>query len=244
MPHSLTSRQRETLEYLRGYIKANESSPRLEEIAEHFQVKAPTAHKILESLQSKGYLYFGRDPNSGFYIRLIERAGSAEVVMEVPLAGRVGKLGELYDFPQNLGHFASVFIGVQPENIFALGVSEPIPQASIIPGDVIIFDTKKKPQPGDICIGPIGERFFLIQIDSKTYDRETHSFETRQGYPIPEELTHPELGQLLNWYPLAYNETSHDTLYAIAEEQNWPVGPIPQEYVLGTALRLIRALAF
>jgi SOS-response transcriptional repressor LexA len=243
LPHSLTPTQREYLEFIRQYVRENESSPRLEEIAGHFDVKAPTAHKLLESLQSKGFLYFGRDPNSGFYIRLIERAGSAEVVMEVPLAGRVGKLGELYDFPKNLGHFASVFVGVKPEEVFALAVSEPIPQASIISGDVIIFDTKKKPQPGDICIAPIGERYFLIRIDSKTYDRETHSFETRQWYPIPEELTKPELGQLLNWYPLAYDDSTQEELYAIAEEEEWPVVPIQAEYIVATALRLTRQLA-
>ena len=204
MPHSLTSRQRETLEFIRNFVRENESSPRLEEIAGHFSIKAPTAHKLLETLQSKGYLYFGRDPNSGFYIRLIERAGSAEVVMEVPLAGRVGKLGGLYDFPQERGHFASDFVDVVPEEVFALAVSEPIPQASILPGDVIIFNATKVPQPGDVCIAPLGEKFFLIRIDSKTYDHETHSFETAQWYPIPENLTDPELEQLFNGYPLTF----------------------------------------
>ena len=62
MPHALTKRQKEYLEFIRNYIRENESSPRLEEIAEHFGVKAPTAHKILQSLQSKGYLYFVRYP--------------------------------------------------------------------------------------------------------------------------------------------------------------------------------------
>jgi SOS-response transcriptional repressor LexA len=49
-------------------------------------------------------------------------------------------------------------------------VTEDIPQASILSGDLIIFDLEKKPQPGDICIGPIGERFFLLQIAAKTMD--------------------------------------------------------------------------
>jgi SOS-response transcriptional repressor LexA len=244
LPHSLTSTQREYLEFLRDFIRKNESSPRLEEIAEHFTVKAPTAHKILEALQSKGYLYFGRDPVSGFFIRLIERAGSAEVVMEVPITGRVGKYGEIYDFPQELGHFASVFAGAVPDNVFALAVTADIPQASILAGDLIIFDLNKKPQPGDVCIGPIGEKFFMIKIHSKTYDGETFSPETAQPYPIPEVLTNPKIVQLLNWYPLAYEDETHDVLYKIAEEQNWPVAPLPPKLVVATALRLIRHLAF
>lgn len=244
MPHSLTSRQREYLEFVRAYIQANESSPRLEEISKHFQVKSPTAHKILETLQSKGYLYFGRDPNSGFFIRLIERAGSAEVVMEVPIIGRVGEYGEVYDFPQNLGHFASVFVGAAPGEVVALAVTVDIPQASIQSGDLIIFDLEKKPQPGDICISPIGERFFLFKIASKTLDKEFLSFISAERYPIPENLSDPNREQLLNWYPLAYDEETHDWFTQVAKEQDWPVAPIKPEFILATALRLTRALAF
>ena len=98
MPHSLTERQKEYLEFIRNYIRENETSPRLEEIASYFGVKAPTAHKTLEALQSKGYLYFGRDSISGFFIRLIERAGSAETVIEIPITGKVNRFGELIRF--------------------------------------------------------------------------------------------------------------------------------------------------
>ncbi len=93
MPHALSDLQREYLEFIRQYIETNESSPRLDEIATHFGVKAPTAHKMLEALHNKGFLYFARDKFSGFFIRLIERAGSAETVIEVPMVGKVNKLG-------------------------------------------------------------------------------------------------------------------------------------------------------
>jgi len=85
-------------------------------------------------------------------------------------------------------------------------------------GDLVIFDQTKKPQPGDICIGPIGRRLFLIQIAAKTMDREIHSFETAIWYPMPNDLIDPELGQRLNWYPLAYDDQTHNIFTAIAEE--------------------------
>jgi SOS-response transcriptional repressor LexA len=195
MPHSLTDRQRDCLQYIRNYIKQNESSPRLEEIADHYNIKPPTVHKILEALQSKGYLYFGRDKVSGFFIRLIERAGSAETVVEVALAGKIDPYGEVYDFPQELGHFASVLIGSKPDEIFALVAIDGILQASILPNDFIIFDVGKKPQPGDICIAAFGKRLFLIRVNSKTFDQETWSLETAQQYPIPENLTKSDLKQ-------------------------------------------------
>jgi SOS-response transcriptional repressor LexA len=244
LPHALSDLQREYLEFIRGYIRENESSPRLDEIASHFGVKAPTAHKMLEALQSKGYLYFGRDPVSGFFIRLIERAGSAEVVVEVAIAGRVSKYGEVYDFPSELGHFASLLIGATPDAVFALLVTEDIPQVSILAGDLIIFDLQKKPQPGDTCIGPIGERLFLIRIDSKSYDGNTFSIETAQSYPIPENLTDPNLSQMLNWYPLAYDDSTQEVLEEIARQQNWSIGPIFPNLIVATALRLTRPLAY
>ena len=244
MPHSLTDLQKEYLEFIRDYIRENESSPRLDQIAGHFGVKAPTAHKILSALQSKGYLYFGRDKKSGFFIRLIERAGSTEIVIEVPIAGRITDLGEVIDFPRELGHYASVFVGATNGEVFALSVTDDIQTALISSGDLIIFDTSKKPQPGDISIAPIGHRLFLIRIASKTIDREIHSFETAIWYPIPNDLIDPELDQMLNWYPSVYDEETHDQFYAIAEEQNWPIAPLPSNLIVATALRLIRPLAF
>jgi len=207
-------------------------------------VKAPTAHKILSALQSKGFLYFGRDKKSGFFIRLIERAGSTEAVMEVPIAGKIAALGEVVDFPRELGHFVSVFVGATIGEVFALAVTDDISQANMVAGDLVIFDTNKKPQPGDICIAPVGQRMFLIRIVSKTMDREIHSIETAIWYPIPNNLIDPELDQMLNWYPLAYDDQTHDQLTAIANEQNWPIAPIPPDYIVATALRLSRALAF
>lgn len=244
MPHALSELQKEYLDFIREYIRENESSPRLDEIAGYFGVKAPTAHKMLSALQSKGYLYFGRDSQSGFFIRLIERAGLAEVVMEVPIAGKIGVLGEVVDFPKELGHFVSVFTGATEGEVFSLTVTEDLPQAHMVVGDLIIFDTRKKQQPGDICIAPIGQRLFLVQIASKTMDREIHSFETAIWYPLPNDLVDPDLDQMLNWYPLAYDETTHDQLSTVAEAQQWPIAPVPANLIVATALRLIRPLAF
>jgi SOS-response transcriptional repressor LexA len=244
MPHSLTARQREYLAFIREYIQKNESSPGLDEISVHFGVKSPTAHKTLEALQSKGYLFFGRDSISGYFIRLIERAGSAETVIEIPIAGKVDKYGELFDFPEELGHFPTLLLGAEPGEVYALVVMEDIPQASLLSQDLIIFDQGKRPQPGDICIAPIGQRLFLIQIGSKTFDKEIDSLEMAQQYPIPENLTNPELEQRLNWYPLAYDEQNHEYFAKIADEQHWPYAAIPQEFIAATALRLTRILAF
>ena len=206
MPHSLTSRYREYLEFLRDYIKENESSPRLEEIADHFNVKPPTAHKALLALHNKGYIYFARDSVSGFFIRLIERAGTAETLVEVVIVGKVNRYGELVEFPEKHGHFASIVQGANPEDVFALALDEDIPEANMLFGDWLICDRSKRPQPGDIAILPIskgGRRFLLCRIHSLTSDKDLESFEASNQYPIPEDLLDTSLGQRFNWAPLA-----------------------------------------
>ena len=247
MPHALTARQREYLEYLREYIKENESSPRLEEIAEHFDVKAPTAHKTLEALRQKGYLYFARDSVSGFFIRLIERAGTTERLIEVVISGAFDRYGELVEFPQEHGHFASVIPGAKPDEVFALYAKETIPEASILSGDLLICDMGKRAQPGDIAILPISKgmrRFLLCRIHSLTSDKNLESFEASNQYPIPEDLLDTSPGQRFNWFPLAYGEETKDYFEQELDKEGWPARAIPPEYVMGTVLRLSRQLAF
>jgi SOS-response transcriptional repressor LexA len=243
MPHSLSDRQKEILAFIRAYVVKNECSPRLDEIAAQFNIKPPTVHKILEALQSKGYLYFSRDSVSGFFIRLIERAGSAEMVTEVVLSGKIDQHGEVCDFPQKHGHFSTVLIGSKPDDVFALFLTADIPQASMKSQDILIFDVSKKPQPGDICIASIGNRLFLVQVASKTYDEMTPSLVVAQQYPIPEKLGNPDIKQKLNWYPLAYDEESHDYFIKIAEQEHWSIEAISSDLIVGTALRMIRTLA-
>lgn len=247
MPHALTSRQHEYLEFLRKYIKENESSPRLEEVAGYFGVKPPTAHKTLEALHNKGYIYFARDSISGFFIRLIERAGTTETMNEVIIAGKCNRYGELLEFPEKHGHFSSVLQGAKRDDIFALVTSESIPEASILVGDLLICDRSKRPQPGDIAILPFGKsgkRLLLCRIHSITSDRDLDNLEVSNQYPIPEKLLDTSLGQRFNWSPLAFGKDTEEYFTQQADKENVPLRAIPPEFILGTVLRLTRHLAF
>jgi SOS-response transcriptional repressor LexA len=247
MPHALTSRQREYLEFIRQYVKKNESSPRLEEVAEYFGVKSPTAHKTLKALMKAGYLYFGRSKTSGFFIRLIERAGSTEIVIEIPIAGKVDQYGELSEFPENHGHFATLLTGATPGEVFSLWVTEDIPEAGILAGDLLICDYSKRPQPGDVAVFPFdmkAERLFLCKIYSLTMDKDMENFEVANAYPIPEELLDKELGQEFNWLPLALTDENEAHFDQIFDEAGMAMHPFSADLAVATVLRLTRNLAF
>lgn len=247
MPHALTSRQREYLEFIRNYIKENESSPRLEEIANHFAVKPPTAHKTLEALHNKGYIYFARDSVSGFFIRLLERAGTPETIIEVVIAGKVNRYGELIHFPENHGHFVSVIPGANPEEVFSLAVTDAISEANIVTGDLLICDRGKRPQPGDIAVLPFGKsgkRFFLCRIHSLTSDKNLDNLEVSNQYPVPDRLLDTSLGQRFNWTPLAFSSETEDYFVEEAKKEHMPLRAIPPDFVIATILRLTRHLSF
>jgi SOS-response transcriptional repressor LexA len=182
LPHALTERQKEYLHFIREYIRENEVSPGLDEIARYFGVKPPTAHKILEALKIKGFIFFVRSSGSGFFIRPVERAGMQEVVMHVPVFGRADHLGELVNYPEDLGYFPDFFFGAQPYSIYAIRLTEDIPSAHMRARDLIVFDRNKKPQPDDICIVPIGKRFFLVKIVSKTIDGKCNPWRQASGF--------------------------------------------------------------
>ena len=164
------------------------------------------------------------------------------MVMQVPIFGKVDHIGEVLDFPEKLGGFDDFFFGAKPETIFALALTEDIPNVKMRAGDGIVFDRSKKPQPGDICILPIRHRLFLMKIDSKTIDGQVHSLETSIRFPIPADLIDPEVDQLLNYYPLALDGSTDGLFTAITIEQNWPFVPLPSNLVLATALHLWRVL--
>lgn len=82
-------------------------------------------------------------------IHLIERAGMAEMVHEVPVVGTVDGYGLLHDFPKLADHFPAVLLGIKQENISALVVTQDIPEANINSQDILICDIGKHPQPGD-----------------------------------------------------------------------------------------------
>ena len=195
----------------------------------HFGVKDPTAHKALEALQEKGYIIFGRDSFAGFYIRLVERVGTVERMIEVVMLGEVNCFGELVNFPQKIGHFASLVPGTEPGEVFALNIREGIPEVIFLFGDMLICSKDKIPQPGGIAILPFGrngKRFLLCNIPGLISNDDN------------------PLEQRFRWHPSAFSAETKDYFDQEFDREGWPGQAIPTEFVLGTVLRMTRHLTF
>jgi SOS-response transcriptional repressor LexA len=220
MPRKLTDRQQEYFDFIRDYIRENESAPRLDEIARHFSVASPTAHKALETLQDKGYLYFGRDSHTGFYIRLIEFEDISLGVTEIHFLGDVDRFGIVRNFPRKTVHSATPTLRSKPEDLFALHVAWELPAFNMLPHDVLIMDQGKHSQIGDICLTLIGKYHVLIQIIDE--DQQTGK---------------------LSWITLDEDDDNNPVVIAVQESRDSLLQWLPRDFILATALRLTRYLA-
>jgi SOS-response transcriptional repressor LexA len=246
MPHALTERQKEYLAFLKEYIRQNEFTPKLEEIAAHFGVKSPTAHKTLKALELKGYLITRRTPDAGYFIRLAERSGGIEKLIDLQIIGKVNRYGVVSSFPRKHGSYPICLIGVDEMEVFGLRLTENIPQANLLEGDLLICDYGKRPLPGDIALIPLGLQargFFLVMMHSLTHDRDMPNYEVSNEYPVPVDLINEELGQKLHWFPLAWSKENEDYFAKIEKKARVPSGPIPPELIAATVLRVVRSLS-
>ena len=220
MSQDLTDRQQEYFDFIRDYIQENESAPRLDEIARHFSVASPTAHKALETLQDKGYLYFGRDNYTGFYIRIIDFKNTASGVAEIHFLGDADQFGIVHNFPQKTVHAATPTLRSKPEDLFALHVAGELPAFNLLPHDVLIMDRGKPSQVGDVCLTLIGKYHVLIQIIDE--DQQTGR---------------------LSWITLDEDDDNNPVVIAVQESQDSLLQWLPRDFIIATALRLTRYLA-
>jgi SOS-response transcriptional repressor LexA len=259
MPHALSERQKEYLVFLKEYIRNNEDTPSLKEIAEYFGVKPPTAHKVLEALQKKDFIFYLRHPDRGFIIRLIERGGLGEKIIPLYIIGSIDQYGELVDLIDSvtLDKIISQASNTDlklPESIpiiqkcnapfsfFGLRASHDIQAINVKEGDVFVVDTQKMPQDEFLSLLPVGPqgRIFLCRSHGKTFDDRTFSVEMREPYPLPEKFVNWELGQRMFWLPVTWEVDTDDNFWELVEKVGLPVEPIPMDLVGATILELIR----
>jgi hypothetical protein len=138
MPHALTEREKEYLAFLREYIHEHETTPQLKDVAGHFGVKLPSAHKVLEALQSKGYLRFWRSKAAGYNLRLAERGGGVEKAIQIHHPGADStNTAKCCSSPASWGTFRWCCMGVDENRVFAVQATADIPQETYPGGGLL-----------------------------------------------------------------------------------------------------------
>jgi repressor LexA len=144
MKHPLvTRRQKQVLDYLRGYLREHGYGPSLEEIGRHLGVASlATVHKHLTRLEERGIIR--RRARQSRSVEVLERPGTPHAVpgVSVPLLGRVAagspiepiEVNETVPLPENL---------LGRGETFALRVvGDSMVDDGILDGDLIVVEAR------------------------------------------------------------------------------------------------------
>jgi repressor LexA len=142
----VTKRQKQMLDYLRGYIEAHGYAPTLEEIGRHFELGSlATVHKHLTNLERKGRIR--RLANHSRALELVDDAPVGRAVA-VPLLGTVAagtpieavELPETVTLPEELlGRGETFALRVRGDSMVGEG---------ILDGDLVVVEARPDAENG------------------------------------------------------------------------------------------------
>jgi repressor LexA len=157
----LTKRQKEILDFIRGYLEEQGYAPSLAEIGSRFGLSSvATVHKHIQNLVEKGLLK--KAWNRSRSIELTDGGDAAAV--EVPLLGTVaaGVPIEAVATSDTLAVPAQLVSG---RDCYALRVrGDSMIDEHILDGDIVILEARKEARPGETVVA-------LIRRDEVTLKR-------------------------------------------------------------------------
>jgi len=147
----LYRRQKEILEYIKGYIKKNGSAPSLKEIAVEFKLSSlATVHKHVTALQKKGLI---KRTSSARSIEIVEDEGN---FMSLPLKGLIaaGKPIENFDDPQETLSIPTELVsGKNIHKLYVLKVQgNSMIEELINDGDYVVVEEKNHASNGETVV--------------------------------------------------------------------------------------------
>ncbi|MCX6812750.1 MAG: transcriptional repressor LexA [Candidatus Berkelbacteria bacterium] len=158
----LTKRQKEILDFIRGFITENGYAPSFREIAYYFELSSvSTIAEYISILEEKGYLT--KEAMEARSIQLTPVFASGIDTFEIPLSGVIDagkpieaiRTNETIDIPKDMMGRRTFALRVRGESMIDDG---------ILDGDYVIIEQSNSPRNGDIVVA-------LIDNDNATLKR-------------------------------------------------------------------------
>ncbi len=147
----LTKRQKQVLDFIKGFIKKHDYAPSLEEVKEHLGLSSvSTAHFHVHALQQKGFLR--KDDNRPRTIEISKNGGTN--VREIQLAGTIaaGQPIEAIEGHETI-QVPTLLIPNKGRKHFALKVKgDSLIEDGILDGDVVIAEQTSTAKDGDLVV--------------------------------------------------------------------------------------------
>ena len=153
----LTHRQRETLDWIRAYMKTHGKPPTVREIGERFGTASSSVFDVIKALERKGYLT--RSDGFSRCITLTAKAGGERSnTVHVPIVGRIAA-GQPILAAEDLEGTVPVDRRLAAgKQLFALRVhGDSMINAGILEGDLVIAAQQQDAQDGDIVVALVDD---------------------------------------------------------------------------------------
>ena len=153
----LTRRQRETLDWIKAYMKMHGKPPTVREIGERFGTASSSVFDVIKALERKGYLT--RSDGFSRCITLTAKAGGARGdTVHVPIVGSIAA-GQPILATENLEGTVPVDRRLAAgKQLFALRVrGDSMTNAGILEGDLVIAAQQQEAQDGDIVVALVDD---------------------------------------------------------------------------------------
>jgi repressor LexA len=162
MGNELTGRQKELLDFLKGFLRERGFPPTLREMASHFGLKGPRGpQKVLNILERKGYIRKKAGES-----RAIEILGlSSRNIVSIPILGRV-RAGEPILAIENIEGYINLDRSLASgENVFLLRVQgDSMIDAHIQDGDFALVKPQSNAENGEIIVALIEDEATIKRI--------------------------------------------------------------------------------
>ncbi len=157
---TLTSRQKEVLDFIASYHGQHAYPPTIREIAESFSISVKGAYDHVKALEKKGNLRLGE--NRSRAIELIGRDRPERSVVELPLLGAVAAGKPIFADENFAGTVRVPADIVRALSCFALSVrGDSMKDAGIFHGDIAVIEQRQTADNGEIVVAMIDDAVTL-----------------------------------------------------------------------------------
>jgi len=181
---NLTPRQREILDFVKGFTRESGYPPSVREIGHHFRIYPRAVFDHLKALERKGYLRRRHTKSRGIEILDFTERRPGTSIREVPLLGRVAA-GKPTLAVENIEDVVPVARDwAEGGEVFLLRVKGESMSPYILPGDYVLVRCQPSVDNGDVVVALIDDeatvkRFFfkgdevLLKPDNEAWEAVT-----------------------------------------------------------------------
>ena len=161
---NLSNKQKEILNFLKGFYKNFQFPPTIREIAGNFNISCKAAYDHLKSLENKGFVQCGS--NQARAIRIVNNEFMTQKdFIDVPILGHVAAGTPLLAEENRDGTISLSTDLVEKGELFALRVEgDSMMNAGILNGDLAVIKAQQEAANGEIVVALINDSVTLKRI--------------------------------------------------------------------------------